>query len=172
MAVALVPLSADIAVTVGSRQAGLVVKDTRFDPGLQLASELRLGVGGSLDLTDAWEIQLDGGASVGTVRASANRAGVVYRGLTTRSLWLTGALLGQASRGLAVTLLGGLASYELSSLIAVHGEVQVAPLLTTTIAGGLSIRWSIPLSYQFRDDLQYSFGLGLRADLRVEISAQ
>ena len=149
-----------------------MVKDTRFEPGLQLASELRLGLGGSVDLAGTGEIQIDGGASIGTVGASGSPAGVVYRGLATRALWMAGALVGGTGRGLAVTVVGSLASYELSTLVAVHGEVEIAALWTTEIARRLSIRWSVPVSYQFRDDLQYGVGLGLRADLRVEISAQ
>ncbi|MFW6293889.1 MAG: hypothetical protein ACOC7V_16435 [Spirochaetota bacterium] len=171
MAVALIPLSADIAFVAASHHAALVAKDTRFEPGLQLLSEVRTGIGTSRDLKGSLRLQIDGGLALGAVGPSLPADGVVYRGLLTRGVWLSGGIVSSSGLGWS---LGGrvtLASYEWTTLISLHTELELAAVLALPITDRLAVHWSLPLFYQFRRDLQHAFGIALRAGIRLEIRA-
>lgn len=146
----------------------LFAQDTRFDLGVQLGSEIGLGIERRWSFANEVDAGFGGGAAVGMVLQSSGLNGVVYRGIATRSIWLQGWATGSAGIGgsLGVTL--NLASYELTSLLFFFPEVIVGPTFATRITDRASIMWAIPLSYQFRSDLDVAFSAGLTGRLAVD----
>lgn len=177
VAVTVLCLPADIAVTVGNRQAALVIQDTRFDPAVQLMSELTLGVGlrsGRAPAGTAYPgpaAFLAGGVAVGLVSQSRALSGYVYRGLATRSIWLSGAWASRSGVGIELTARAVLASYQLTSLLSFYPEVEIAPTFATARGERYAIEWSAPIFTQFRRDLTYAIGFGISGRLALEISS-
>ena len=172
-AIAAAGLPADLAVTVGSRHAALVVQDTRFDPAVQLASEVGAGVGGQWKLRGgrAGAIAAGLGLAVASVGPSTAFAGYFYRGLAVRSLTVTGAWTSPSGVGVRVGAAASFASYALTTLLFFYPEVEIAPTLRMRLAKRIRVDWALPVFYQFRQDLAYAVGIGLRATVALEFSS-
>lgn len=175
-------LPADLAVTVGSRHAALVVQDTRFDPAVQLVSDVAIGL--------AWDwwlpsrpgvFTVEPSLGVGRIGRSRTLDGYFYRGVAVRSLGLELQLagwpgVGRGSRaanvvGARLTGRAVLASYELTSLLFFYPELELALTLRTRLGERVRIDWAMPLFYQFRRDLAYAFGAGFSTTIALEFSS-
>ncbi len=172
-AIAAAGLPADLAVTVGSRHAALVVQDTRFDRAVQLVSEARAGVGGQWKLRGgrAGAIAADAGLAVASVGRSAAFAGCFYRSLVVRSLTVTGAWTSPSGVGVRVGAAASFASYSSTTLLFFYPEVEIAPTLRLRLTERIRVDWALPLFSQFRQDLAYAVGVGLRATVGLEFSS-
>lgn len=167
---AVLHLPADIAVAVGSREAALVVQDTRFQPGVQLLTELSVGVIHAWRLAEVHVVSVGGGATIGAVGSSAVRTGYLYRGLATRALWLAAGWTARDGLGLSLTGRAALGSYQMTTLLFFYPEVELAPTFRMRLGDVVRIDWAMPVFYQFRRDLAYAVGIGISARLGLEIS--
>jgi hypothetical protein len=167
-----VSLPADGAVIAGSRQAALIVQHTPFAPAVQLLSELNLGAGFVWAIDPGARLRVDAGLAIGTIGRSALLSGYRYRGLTTRSLWLSAGWAPAGRIGVTVTGRAVLSSYELTSLLFFYPELEVSPELTTYIGPRTRIDWALPVFYQFRHDLELAVGVGLRGSLGLEFRSR
>ena len=175
-------LPADLAVTVGSRHAALVVQDTRFDPAVQLVSDVALGV--------AWEWRFprrpgvftaQPTVGIGRIGRSTAFSGYYYRAVALRSLGLDLHLVGSPTVGrgspranVVGARLGGhavLASYEMTSLLFFYPELELAITMRSRLSDRVRVDWALPVFYQFRQDLAYAVGVGLRATVALEFSS-
>lgn len=172
-AVATTWLPADLAVTVGSRHAALVVQDTRFDPAVQLVSDVALGLGAQWELRGGRAGTFGTGLGVRVSRVSRSTAfgGYYYRGLAVRSLALSGAWTSPSGAGVRIAGSASFASYALTTLLFFYPEVEVAPTLRTRLTERARVEWALPVFYQFRQDLAYAVGVGLRATVALEFSS-
>lgn len=162
---------ADIAVTVSTSQAALVVQDTRFNPAVQLASDLTAGFGTIIQIGESARAGIGAGIGLGAVRQSEVNGGVVYRGMATRHLSLESWF--SLASGMGVRLAGKavLASYELTTLLFFYPEISLAPQFTLPIGPRSAVTWSLPISYQFRQDLQFALSAGVLASWHLEFNA-
>ncbi len=163
-----VDLPADISLTVGSRQAALIVQHTHFDPAVQLLSELELGAGGVWSLDPGARLRLGAGVSIGMIQRSALLAGYRYRGVTTRSAWVSAGWTSRANVGFTVAGRAVAASYELTTLLFFYPEIEAGPELTIFLGPHVRIDWALPFFYQFRNDLDLAAGVALRGSLGLE----
>ncbi len=170
-ALAAADLPADVSVTIATRQAALLVQDTPFAPALQLLNELQLGIGLRPGVGPIAGIRAGAGVGVGYVGASRMLGGYRYRGLVTRNLWISGGWSFASGLRLTGTGRAALASYELTSLVFSYAEIELAAGLTTIIGRAARIEWSIPFFYQFRHDVDYAAGVGLRGAFALEFSS-
>jgi hypothetical protein len=170
LAVAALQASADVGIVVGSRQAALVVQDTRFDPAVQLVTETRAGAGASWMLGGgtAGLLTVQGALGVGVVSQSRVFDSYVYRGLALRTL--STAVEWIAPRGFSIGLEGRatLASYRSTSLLFFYPDVALMSGYAVRLGSRTRIVWSVPVTYSFREDLAYAVSAGLDARLVVD----
>lgn len=160
--------SADIAVTVGSRQAALVVQDTRFEPAVQLLTETGIGTQIHRAFESGAAIAFDGGIAIGRISPSAPFGGYFYRGLSLRGAALSGEFVAAGGAGVRVSTRAVWGSYELTTLLFFYPEIELAPTFRMRLGDRLRVDWALPVFYQFRQDLAYAFGLGLSGRLSLE----
>ena len=170
VAVAAYRVPADLAITAASRQSALIVKDTQFDRSVQLQTDLDLGVRAIRAVNADTEVSLEAGAGLGAVGPSAIASGYRYRGLATRGVYVSAGWIPQEGIGGFLAVRAVLASYTSTSLLFFYPEVEFSPALSTPIGQRVRLDWTLPISYQFRTDLQYAFSFGLRTTFRLEIA--
>lgn len=175
-------LPADVAVTIGTRQAALVVEDTRFNPAVQLLSELEFSVGVALPLGEPPSglveppfprhvLGAEVGVALGAVKQSATIGNTNYRGLTMRSMIASGGWRSPSGAGVEVGGRAVFATYDLTNALFFFPEAYLAPLVRVPLSRASAVEWSIPLSWQFRVDLAIAFSVGVQARLALEFGA-
>lgn len=169
-AVMVAELPADFSVTVATRQAALMVQDTHFAPAVQLLNELQVGLGFRAGVHPVAGFRADAGVGVGHVGASRMQRGYRYRGLVTRSLWIASGWVFENGFGFMAQGRANLAAYELTSVIFSYVEVELAPRLTLSVGRHAKLEWSVPFVYQFRHDVDFAMGVGVRGALVLEFS--
>lgn len=151
-------------MTIGSRQAVLVVQDTSFDPAVQLLSQADAAIG-----MQHRGLEWGTSVSLATVKASLAIRGTIYRGFSFTQAGVYARWT--AENGLGVTLrgAGAFATYSQTRRLFFYPTLTVAPHWRIPLFQDVVIMWSLPLFYQFRHDLAYSFGAGIRGQLRLHV---
>ena len=160
--------AADVSVTIASRHAVVVVQDTRFDAGVQLGTEIAVGIEAHRPLGDRARGGVGTAIALGTTLQSAGLGGYVYRGLATRSASIYGWVTLPGGTGAIGGVNLALGSYDLTTLLFFFPEVSVGPMFTTRLSETLSVYWAVPVTYQFRADLAYALSIGIYGRLSVD----
>ena len=164
VAVLVSPLPADLSVSFGSRQAALVVQDTRFPVAIQLLSGLEAGMAvGGPTLTVDLHVALE------SAKGSMPTGGTLYRGVVHRTVALGASWQLSSGIGVRASGTGTLASYQTTRLLFFFPAVELAPWLRLPVGSSADLEWSLPVAYHARPDLTVAAVIGLRARLLVSI---
>ncbi|TVQ23428.1 MAG: hypothetical protein EA382_09900 [Spirochaetaceae bacterium] len=167
--------AAEVSAELHASTGALLVEDSPFERAVQLHTGLdtvlRLAFGADARKTghDRASDSLDAvalfvGIGVGShLPSRPDSAGIVYRGLTIRSVlagverpirrWLSA----------EVSVRAAVANYRFTSVLIGYPELSVGPTFIVSSGPTTRIRWHAYVARQFRTDVDYAYAAGVRA---------
>ena len=171
VALSLSPLlsAAEVSAELHASTAALLVEDSPFQPAVQLLTGLDtvVRVAFGRHLHDALHpVALFAGLGVGSLLPSRpDSAGVVYRGLTIRSVMVGVERPIRHWLSAEIAIRAAVASYRFTSVLIGFPELSVGPTFVVAAGPATRIRWHAYVSRQFRSDVGYAYATGIRAAL-------
>ncbi len=167
--------AAEVSAELHASTGALLVEDSPFKPAVQLLTGLdavlrvafgadtrKTGHGRAPDSLEA--VALFVGIGVGShLPSRPDSAGIVYRGLTVRSV-LAG-VERPVRRWLSaeVSVRAAVANYRFTSVLIGYPELSIGPTFIVRSGATTRIRWHAYVARQFRADVNYAYAAGLRA---------